>query len=108
MLIKPSKLVILSFITIASISTAGLTGCSTKQPEETVGQYVDGSVITTTVKSKILADKSLSHTTITVKTYKNVLQLSGFVSSYKQKLRAEEIARSVDGVTEVNNVIIVN
>jgi hyperosmotically inducible protein len=94
-------------ISLTLISAATMTACAVKQPQETVGQYVDGSVLTTTVKGNILSDKALEGTTISVKTYKDVVQLSGFVHTEAQKIRAEQVARSTEGVGKVDNAIIV-
>ena len=44
---------------------------------------------------------------ITVKTYDNVVQLSGFVDNQRQKDRAEFIARNVKGVASVQDNLIV-
>jgi len=108
MLLKSAKLSVAILLAAGSlVSAVGLTACSMKQPQESVGQYVDAGVTTTAIKSKILADKSLSNTTITVKTYKNTVQLSGFVNNNKQKMRAEQIARNADGVGQVENDLII-
>lgn len=89
------------------LSSGMLFGCAMKQQQESVGQYVDGGVITTQVKSKILAAKELRNTSIAVKTYQNQVQLSGIVHTQKQKAYAEMLARSVDGVQSVDNSILV-
>jgi predicted membrane metal-binding protein len=82
-------------------------GCSTTQKQETAGQYVDDSVITTKVKSAIVEDMSLKGFQINVKTYQGVVQLSGFVDSADHAKKAGELARGVQGVTEVKNDLIV-
>lgn len=106
MLVRSSILAVTAVI--ISVSGAGLTACAMKQPQETVGQYVDGGITTTQVKTAILADKSLSNTTITVKTYKNVVQLGGFVNTSAQKMQAEKIVRDIGGKSIiVDNAIIV-
>jgi Predicted periplasmic or secreted lipoprotein len=68
---------------------------------------VDDSVITTKVKSKLLADQGLGGFAIEVETFKGVVQLSGFVDTEEQAEAAEEIAESVDDVIRVENDIIV-
>ena len=70
---------------------------------ESAGRYMDDSAITTKVKSKILADQKLKGFDVKVKTYKGVVQLSGFVDSPRQARRAVEIAQRVDGVRKVEN-----
>ena len=44
---------------------------------------------------------------ISVKTFKDTVQLSGFVNSRKEKIRAGELAASVKGVRQVENNIVV-
>ncbi|MBW4055168.1 MAG: BON domain-containing protein [Proteobacteria bacterium] len=79
------------------------TGCATTQKKESTGQYVDDSVITTKVKSAIFDEPSLKVFQINVKTYKGVVQLSGFVDSQQSINKAGEVARSVNGVVSVEN-----
>jgi len=68
---------------------------------------VDDSVITTKVKSLLAADDFLKSFRISVKTYKGMVQLSGFVGSQKAVDTAVEIARSVKGVKSIKNDLIV-
>ena len=87
------------------ISVLLLAGCAGSPEKESFGEYMDGSVVTTKVKTKLFDDPVTSGFDISVETYKGVVQLSGFVSSVKEKQRAEEIARSVEGVRAVKNNI---
>jgi hyperosmotically inducible periplasmic protein len=70
---------------------------------ESTGQYLDDTAITTKVKSELLSDEGLKGLDVKVKTYKGVVQLSGFVDSSRQVKRAVEIAQGVDGVKRVEN-----
>ncbi len=70
---------------------------------ETLGEHIDDTTITTTVKSKLAADKGASLTRIQVDTDRGVVQLSGVVDSAAEKARAEQIARGVGGVKSVKN-----
>jgi osmotically-inducible protein OsmY len=79
------------------------TGCATTQKQESTGQYVDDSVITTKVKGAIFDEQSLKVFQINVKTYKGIVQLSGFVDSQQNVKKAGEIAGSVNGVVSVEN-----
>lgn len=88
-------------------SAVAINGCTGIHREESTGQYIDGSVLTTKIKAKLLADDYVKGLPITVKTYKNVVQLSGFVDNEIQERRAMEIARSVEGVVDVKNALIV-
>jgi hypothetical protein len=81
--------------------------CSTTQSHESTGQYVDDSVVTSKVKAAIVSDMALKGFQINVKTYQGVVQLSGFVDSAQNATKAESLARTVNGVNEVKNDLIV-
>jgi osmotically-inducible protein OsmY len=82
-------------------------GCASTRTQESAGEYVEDSVITTKVKSLLAADDFLKSFQIGVETYKGAVQLSGFVNSQKAVDKAVEIARSVKGVQSVKNDLIV-
>jgi osmotically-inducible protein OsmY len=86
---------------------ASIAGCSGGRTYESTGEYLDDSVLTTKVKSTILGDSRLKVLQINVKTFKGVVQLSGFVDSESAATRAVELARTVKGVKMVNNSLIV-
>ncbi|MGA8004596.1 MAG: BON domain-containing protein [Burkholderiales bacterium] len=69
----------------------------------TVGTEIDDSVITTKVKAALLADPDIKSFDIAVETHKGEVQLSGFVNSQEQIDQAIEIAKKVEGVTNVGN-----
>ena len=89
------------------IMIAAFSACASTSKQESTGEYVDDSVITTKVKSLLAADDFLKSFKIGVETYKGTVQLSGFVNSQKAVDKAIEIARSVKGVTSVKNDLIV-
>ena len=82
-------------------------GCAATHKHESTGQYIDDSVITTKVKAAIFDESTLKTFQISVKTFKGVVQLSGFVDSAQSVTKAGQIAGSVEGVTEVKNDLIV-
>ena len=86
---------------------AAFIACAATSKQESTGQYVDDSVITTKVKSLLAADDFLKSFEIGVETYKGTVQLSGFVGSQKAVAKAGEIARNVKGVKSVTNDLIV-
>ena len=81
--------------------------CASTSKQESTGEYVDDTVITTKVKSLLAADDFLKSFQISVETYKGTVQLSGFVGSQNAVDKAGEIARSVKGVKSVKNNLIV-
>ncbi len=87
---------------------AALSACSVASGRETGDQYVDDATITTKVKTQLASDVGLTPANqIHVETSKSVVQLSGFVDSAAHKAEAESVARGVEGVTDVQNSIIV-
>jgi hyperosmotically inducible protein len=64
---------------------------------------VDDAVITTKVKAAIAADKDLSAIKIDVDTQNGVVTLSGPAPTASAKEHASEVARTIKGVTSVNN-----
>jgi osmotically-inducible protein OsmY len=101
-----SRYLIASIFTAVTLATA--TGCAVTRHQETAGAYVDDSVVTTAVKAKFAEDKTVSAMAIHVDTMKGVVQLSGHAKSEMEKDRAEQLARSVNGVVDVHNDIIVS
>jgi osmotically-inducible protein OsmY len=92
----------------ATLLIAALAGCTSQsRTSETTGQYVDDATITTKVKAAIVAEPGLKSMQIGVETYKDVVQLSGFVDTPQAKTRAGEVAAGVSGVRSVNNNLIV-
>ena len=86
---------------------ATFMACASTSKQESTGEYVDDSVITTKVKSLLAADDFLKSFQIGVETYKGTVQLSGFVNSQNAVNKAVEITRSVKGVRSVKNNLIV-
>lgn len=95
------------FTTLAAtvILAAVMTGCAPTAKTEGTGGYIDDTVITTKVKTQLLADDHLKGTEINVETFKGRVQLSGFASSAADANRAVTITRGVKGVRAVENDI---
>ena len=104
---KPTFLLAGSLIGLAALT---LVACN-KPPEMvqepapsiTLGTQVDDAVITSGVKSALLADDLVKSFDLQVETRKGTVQLSGFVDSQAQIDQALAITRSVAGVTEIEN-----
>lgn len=94
---------------VLGLGVAALTGCSVASHQESVGEYVDGSVVTTRVKASIAEDLGAgAASNINVKTIQGgIVQLSGFAKTQAEKDRAGEVARRVHGVKEVHNNLVV-
>jgi osmotically-inducible protein OsmY len=103
---KKNYFIFLHYLMILMMFTA-LVACASTRKQESVGEYVDNSVITAKVKALLAEDEFLKSFQISVVTFKDTVQLSGFVNSQQAVEKAGQIARSVDGVTAVKNDLIV-
>jgi hyperosmotically inducible periplasmic protein len=93
--------------TAAAVIALTAAGCAVSRGQESFGAYVDDATITTQIKSRMLADKDVAGTSISVETLKGTVLLSGFAKSSMERNTAEKIARDVNGVTMVKNEIAV-
>ncbi len=93
--------------------TAGMTaivllttaGCAVTRGQETVGAYVDDSVITTQIKARFVDSPVVGAAAISVETLNGTVMLSGFAKNSTEKTEAERIAKDVNGVKAVKNEI---
>jgi osmotically-inducible protein OsmY len=85
------------------LALAALGGCASTQRQESTGEYLDDTAITTKVKSAIFNEPTLKSAEINVETFKGRVQLSGFVSSQANIAKAVAVAQGVGGVTSVGN-----
>lgn len=76
-----------------------------REPMKAVGQYVDDSTITAKVKAKHAEDKMVSALRVEVETKQGVVILSGEAKTEGEVQRAEMLARQVEGVKSVSNMI---
>lgn len=91
-----------SMITAALVALA-ISACAPSPTQEGTGGYIDDTVITTKVKTKLIGDKAIKSSEISVSTFKGRVQLGGFISSPQMASRAVTIARTVPGVKAVTN-----
>src|SRR5690349_2568464 len=103
--------------TIIMVAAAGLlaplsfVGCQTSSSDRdahnkrTAGQYIDDKVLIQRVQSGLRNSDVYKFPDVKVQTYRGTVQLTGFVESQEQKRKAEEIARGVNGVYNVQNDI---
>lgn len=96
----------LKMLLVGSISMI-IFACAASPNVESTGEYLDSSTTTTKVKASLVDQLGTSGFSVKVKTYKDRVQLSGFVDTQRIKQRAGTIASGVDGVKSVRNDIIV-
>jgi osmotically-inducible protein OsmY len=94
------------FATFIAAAMLFAMGCASTSKQESTGEYIDDTTITTKVKAAIFDDPSLKVAQISVETYKSVVQLSGFVRTNAEISKAGSLARSVRGVVSVKNDIL--
>lgn len=94
-------------ITGAVLALLTASGCAVQRGQESVGAYVDDTGITTLVKSRFIENKQVDAVAISVETLKGTVMLSGFAKNTTERNTAESIARSVKGVTQVRNEIVI-
>jgi osmotically-inducible protein OsmY len=79
------------------------TGCAGSSLQESTGEYLDDSVITTKVKTALLRCPLVSGVDVHVETFKKRVQLSGFVDGLREVEQAVILTREVEGVGVVEN-----
>jgi hyperosmotically inducible protein len=89
----------------AALALLTASGCAVTRGQETTGAYIDDSVITTQVKSRMVENKDVDAAAISVETLNGTVMLSGFAKNATEKNTAEAIARKVNGVKSVKNEI---
>lgn len=106
---KQLKMIAAISLAVLLMSTLGCASTSENEPKssstknESAGEYLDDSVITTRVKTAVFNEETLKSSEINVETFKGVVQLSGFVISQADIDKAVEITRNIKGVTSVKN-----
>ena len=91
-------------LALALAATLALgSGCAEMRGKESVGAYVDDAAITTTVKARLVEDKTVDAGAITVETANGNVVLSGVAKTSLEKSTAESIAMKVKGVKSVQN-----
>jgi len=90
---------------MAAVTLSLMVGCAPTPQQETTGEYIDDTVITTKVKTAIFNEPTLKSMEINVETFKGRVQLSGFVKTPSHATTAVNVARTVGGVVSVKDDI---
>jgi len=93
---------IIKLIAIAG-ALAMVGACSSTRTQQSAGEVIDDSVLTSKVKLALIDDPVTKAGQINVETFRGVVQLGGFVDNAGIKEQATKVARSVTGVKEVRN-----
>jgi hyperosmotically inducible protein len=106
---KPARL---GLAAAALAGTLAMAGCDRQAPNsaaapETAGNALDDTLITTKVKTALVADRDADGADTSVQTRKGQVILSGFVDNQAQKDRQAELAKQVAGVQSVDNKLMI-
>ena len=104
---KAKLFFVLGLLAFPFVNTLAMSNSKSVSSEST-GQYVDNSVLTLKIKSKLLADPKIRGLDISVMSKESgIVELSGYVKNEAQKRQAEQLAKQVKGVTKVMNALVV-
>lgn len=92
---------------LAALLITVLAGCGSVVRDQTTGEFVDDSVITTKVKARLAQEPGVSALAVSVDTLNGVVILSGFVENEAQREKAIAAARGVGGVRDVKGEALV-
>ncbi len=94
-----------SVLTLVALAVAvTVAGASCVKTTTSAGRQVDDAAIKASVKAKLAADVKLSTlTNVEVNSTNGIVTLAGEVRDESDRVAAENVARSVDGVVRVNN-----
>lgn len=101
------SLMFLSACTAFMVGGTGANGYQAGKDERTASVVASDSAITTKIKSKYVADSTVSVFNIGVRTWKGTVTLTGAVGSYAARDQAVMLARDTGGVVAVNNQIVI-
>ena len=90
-------------LALLTVTLNALIACAATRTHESAGEVVDDSTITTKVKTELIANRDTKARDIDVKTYRGVVELSGFVDTPEERSEAARVAHSVAGVRDVKN-----
>ncbi len=81
------------------------SGCAGDRYSRSTGPYIDDATLEMRVFGALRDATDYKLGSVEVKTYRGVVQLSGFVNTPEQKRMAGKIAGRVEGVREVENKV---
>ena len=87
----------------STLAAAALVGCAATPHHESTGVYFDDATVTSKVKADLIEDPLTKARDISVTTDQGVVHLAGLVDSKEQRDEAVRVAKSVPGVSGVDN-----
>jgi osmotically-inducible protein OsmY len=104
---KTAKILALTIGLSSLALVSGITGCAGDRYTQSTGEHIDDHGTSSNVKKTFGNDTQYKYGGVNVETFKGVVQLSGFVNSKDEKKRAGDLAKTVEGVKDVKNNLIV-
>jgi hyperosmotically inducible protein len=95
------------FPLLVAAAALGLGACASTPTQESTGEHIDDAAITAKVNTALVQDPQVKARQVDVETARGVVQLNGFVDTTAAKDRATTVARSVTGVQQVHNNLVV-
>lgn len=93
----------LGLLTTAAVGT--FSGCASNPNDRSAGQYIDDKSLEHQVSEALDNNPEYKFPNVNVDVYRGTVQLSGFVDTKAQKTQAGDIAKGVQGVSNVQNNI---
>jgi hyperosmotically inducible periplasmic protein len=88
---------------ISLIAVALMAACTPTRTTKSAGEQVDDTLITSRVKTALTKELGRDALKMDIETFRGRVQLNGFIDSPDSRTAATRIARSVDGVQDVEN-----
>ncbi len=91
---------------LAAVALAtSVAACDVFEGKQGVAAYADDSTITNTIRARFVDDPVVHFTEVGVSTLNGNVTLTGRVNSDRERQRATQVARAVQGVRSVDNQI---
>jgi len=90
---------------LTTMAVGSLSGCAGNQYDRSTGEYIDDKSLTLRVHNALSDNQEYKFSDVNVNIFRGTVQLTGFVDTSDQKSKAEEIAKGVQGVKDVDNKI---
>jgi len=94
-------------VALAAASLIAVAGCAATPTQQSAAELAENEALVALVKTEMAQRDLETLLDVEVESFRNVVQLSGFVETEEEKMIAGEAAASVDGVEEVRNDLVV-
>ena len=94
-------------VLLVSLSLLAVAACSPTRTQKSAGEQIDDTVVTAKVKAALVDNPVTKARQIDVEVFRGSVQLNGFVATAAEKSQATATTRSVQGVRNVHNNLLV-